>query len=61
MTEDGIKEGRLQNPKLNKFAPVILPWVGAVYTAHMNVSVAVCFSSTSPDIDSKALTSSHSW
>ena len=44
MTEEGIREGRLQNPQLNKFAPVILPWVGAVYTAHMNVSVAVCFS-----------------
>jgi hypothetical protein len=41
MTEEGIREGRLQNPRLNEFAPVLLPWVGAVYTAHMNVSVAV--------------------
>lgn len=41
MTENGIKVGRQQNPRLNTFAPVLLPWVGAVYTAHMNVSVAV--------------------
>jgi len=40
LTEEGIRAGRLANPKLNSFAPVILPWVGAVYTAHMNVSVA---------------------
>lgn len=39
-TEAGIAAGRAANPRLNTASPLMYPWVGAVYTAHMNISVA---------------------
>ena len=39
-TESGIAAGRLAHPRLSGVSPLLFPWVGAIYTAHMNVSVA---------------------
>ena len=36
-TESGIAAGRLAHPRLSGVSPLMFPWVGAIYTAHMNV------------------------
>ena len=38
-TEAGIAAGRAANPKLNQFSPLLFPWVGAIFTAHMNLTI----------------------
>lgn len=54
---DGIAAGRKANPKLNAIAPILFPWIGAIFTAHMNVfvkAVSEYFKGPMPDVFTEA-------